>query len=233
MRFDWNDEADIVEPTQRVMAHGFPMNVIGMWLPESIRKPISKPSYNMRTVELPFLFNNIPSPAPVGATVLDFGCCESRNALHLASVGYKVYGIDYQADYAYKHPNITFVKGDMLNVDGQTYGKPVPFYDYIIAISSIEHAGLPAYGNIKIDPRAPRQIMKIFRKVIKPTGNLILTVPYADKYEENVFERHYDDIGLSNLFLDYFKIDKKVIFEQTTPNPWKVACIVGSPISSS
>ena len=231
MRFDWNDEADIVEPTQRVMAHGFPMNVLGMWLPESIRKPISKPSYNMRTVELPFLFNNIPSPAPTGATVLDFGCCESRNALHLASVGYKVTGVDYQADYPYKHDNIWFQRGDMLNATGQTFGKPLPIYDYIIAISSIEHSGLPAYGNVRINPDAPREIMEIFHKIIKPTGKLILTVPYADRYEESPFERHYDDIGLEMLFSGLFKIDKKVIFEQETPNPWKVACIVGSPVN--
>ena len=229
MMFHYNEQVE--EPTQRVMKYGFPLNVVGMYLPLWLRKHVSNPSYNMRTVELPFLFNNIPSPAPKGATVLDFGCCESRNALHLASVGYKVYGIDYQADYAFPHENINFVRGDMLNVDGQYYAKPVPFYDYIIAISSIEHSGLPAYGNIKIDSRAPRQIMRIFKTVIKPTGKLILTVPYAKKYEETPFERHYDDMALENLFNGLFKMNKKIIFEQEHPNPWKVACIVGSPVN--
>lgn len=64
-----------------------------------------------RIVEIPFVLRNLDCPP--GARILDFGCAESPVCLHLASLGYKVVGMDLNP-YPFRHPNLQFLQGDFL-----------------------------------------------------------------------------------------------------------------------
>lgn len=57
-----------------------------------------------RIVEYPWVFRNLELDA---GKILDVGCCKSKLSIQLASLGYKVYGIDI-SNYLYKHPNFKF-----------------------------------------------------------------------------------------------------------------------------
>src|SRR5260370_5607254 len=57
-----------------------------------------------RAVEVPFAFQHLALPE--GARILDFGCCESKLAIELASLGYKVMGVDGH-DYELRHPHLS------------------------------------------------------------------------------------------------------------------------------
>ena len=53
---------------------------------------------NERIVEIPFVFQNLILKK--GSKVLEFGCCQSSLAMQLASLGYRVTGVDFN-DYEF------------------------------------------------------------------------------------------------------------------------------------
>jgi 2-polyprenyl-3-methyl-5-hydroxy-6-metoxy-1,4-benzoquinol methylase len=125
-----------------------------------------------RTAEYRFVLKNLP---PVGSTILDIGCCDSLLALKLAEKGYQVYGIDTRR-YSEKHSNFTFVQEDIL---GTTF--PNGFFDAVIAVSTVEHIGLGAYGD-PIHDNADILAVREIHRILKPDGRLIVTTPFAGEY---------------------------------------------------
>lgn len=150
-----------------------------------------------RVVELPWAIQNLG--VPPGAAVLDFGCSQSPLALHLASLGYRVTGVDLRP-YGFTHPNLTFVPGDFLEAGFAAGG-----FDAVVAVSAVEHTGLGAYG----DPhsgRADRLIVAEFARVLRPGGRLLVTVPCGRRGETSWY-RVYDREGLADL-LSGFAIER-------------------------
>jgi len=94
---------------------------------------------NERIVEVPFVFQNLDLPPK--SAILDFGCCDSMISMELASLGYKVTGVDIN-EYIFTHPNFNFIKINFLNNTFQD-----EYFDAIVAVSAIEHCGLEATGN--------------------------------------------------------------------------------------
>lgn len=150
-----------------------------------------------RVVEVPWVFQNL-GLAP-GARILDFGCSQSPLALHLASLGYRVVGVDLRP-YDFAHPNLQVVEGDFLE-SGFAEGE----FDAVVAISAIEHTGLAAYGE---PPRgqADRRIVAEFKRVLRDGGRLLFTVPYGRRGQTSWY-RVYDRDSLGAL-LAPFTIDK-------------------------
>ena len=150
-----------------------------------------------RTAEYKFVFKHLPK---VGSTILDVGCCDSLLALKLARKGYKVYGIDTRR-YSEKHLDLTCYQGD---ITGTSF--PIEFFDTVIAVSTIEHIGLGVYGD-PIHEDADTKAIKEISRILKHRGTLIVTVPFAAKYEVAVWqgggERYYDMDSLRNLFQDF------------------------------
>jgi len=64
---------------------------------------------NERIIEYPFIFQNLNLRK--GSKILDFGCWESKLSIELASLGFKVIGVDLN-NYEFSHPNFKFIKGD-------------------------------------------------------------------------------------------------------------------------
>ncbi len=167
---------------------------------------LQKKAYHPRVVELPFVFRRLR--VPLGSKILDFGCNESLLSIELASMGYNVTGIDLH-DYKFKHPNFSFVNGDIC---GQF--EPESF-DAVIAVSSIEHTGLGAYGEKSFNEGDKIVLNEIYR-ILKKEGQLLLTVPFGRRYQGKWY-RVYDSEALpyllSNLHIVseeyYCRIDGK------------------------
>lgn len=148
-----------------------------------------------RIVENPFIFLNLNLPK--ASHILEIGCCRSTIALELASLGYQVTACDLKY-YKYKHPNLTFIQGDLRDID-----LPYNYFDAVTSISTIEHIGIGAYRD-KLSINGDKQMMQKIFKLLKHKSKLIITVPYGKK-EVNNYERVYDYKSLLSL-LRNFKI---------------------------
>lgn len=55
------------------------------------------------------------------------------------------------------------------------------FFDAIIVVSTIEHVGMPAYGQEVIEEDGDLKAMNELRRIVKPGGYIILTTPFRGK----------------------------------------------------
>jgi SAM-dependent methyltransferase len=171
-----------------------------MWLQISTALQRSRIAIE-RVVEEPFVLFNVMS-LPRGSKVLDVGCAGSTIPIELASLGYKVIGIDL-CPYPHNHPNFTFIQGDFLKVSISNES-----FDCVTAISSIEHFGLDPAGQA-LENGDLRAVINIHR-ILKPKGLFIFTVPYGVRAKTSWY-RVYDETSLRQL-LHGFKIIKEEYF---------------------
>lgn len=148
---------------------------------------------NERTVEIPFTIKSIAS-LNEKSWILDLGCSESILPLQLAPLGFNVVGLDMRM-YPYQADNFHFVNGDILNLPFKENS-----FDAVCCISTIEHIGIGFYNDSLSDDKADVAAVKQIKKVLKPNGHLILTVPFG-KYLVTKQQRIYDMDRLSELFL--------------------------------
>lgn len=87
-------------------------------------------------------------------------------------------------------------------------------FDAVIAVSTIEHIGLGAYGD-PVQEGADSKAIKEIHRVLKPGGRLILTTPYCAEYRLAPWrggqERYYDETTLQRLLGSFEIIKKEVI----------------------
>ncbi|MBN1824053.1 MAG: class I SAM-dependent methyltransferase [Endomicrobiales bacterium] len=164
-----------------------------------------KPYMSPRLVEYPFVFMNLKLDK---GNILDAGCCWNPVGLQLASLGFRVWGVDFNK-YELTHPNFTFVQSDICHMDFEDN-----FFDRVINISVIEHVGLGFYGDPK--DSADYQAMIEFRRVLKPGGKLLLTTHYGKKFENQSY-RVYDSESL-NFILKGFRLEKIEYFRKANNN---------------
>ena len=161
---------------------------------------------NERIVEIPFAIQTAAA-LPKGAKILDLGCTESPLPLQLSALGYAVTGFDFR-EYPYRHPNLTFVQGDMTKL---------PFengtFDGVMSISTLEHVGIGFYSDPQEVAQADKKAMAQIVRVLKPGGIFVLTAPYGVKAQTG-HQRIYNQEGLEDLFSGlsvqerrYFKSD--------------------------
>jgi len=147
-----------------------------------------------RAVEYPWVLSQLKDLRS-GSTILDAGCSDSLLSHELASCGYRVVGIDIR-DYPLKGRGINFVKGNLLKT-----GLPSEFFDAVIIVSTIEHVGLRAYGQLDLDDEGDLRAIKEVGRILKKGGKVILTVPYVGRASFTVseFERRYNRTRLNKL----------------------------------
>ncbi|HSE84296.1 MAG TPA: DUF268 domain-containing protein [Thermodesulfobacteriota bacterium] len=145
---------------------------------------------NERIIETVFVFNHIGLNG-VGKRALEFGCTRSHLALQLASLGYEVCGIDLR-EYKFTHPGLKFYQQNLL------YFEDGEGFDYVTAVSSIEHIGLGAYGEDKNESDL-HQVTAKLAGLLKPGGKLIVTVPFGQEYEDE-FLRSFTYDSIISLF---------------------------------
>jgi SAM-dependent methyltransferase len=146
---------------------------------------------NERIVEIAFAIRHI-SFQEQGNRVLEFGCTRSDLALQLASCGFDVVGVDLRA-YPFTHPNLSFYQKNLLNFT-DTEG-----FDYITAISVLEHIGLGAYGETQNRDDLTSVVHKL-SQLLRPNGKLLVTVPFGQPHEDS-FLRSFSYSQVNQLFL--------------------------------
>ncbi len=146
-----------------------------------------------RIVENSFVLTNLRLRK--GAKILEVGCSRSTISLELASLGYKVTGVDLKP-YGFSHPNLALIQGDLRYLD-----LPYNYFDGATAISTIEHTGMGAYKEKK-STRGDIAMLKTIYNLLKREGRLFITLPFG-KSETNEHERVYDNKRLRKLFAKY------------------------------
>lgn len=162
---------------------------------------------NERIVEIPFAIQ-AAAALPKGAKILDLGCTESPLPLQLAALGYAVTGFDFR-EYPYRHPNLTFVQGDMTKLPFEN-----ATFDGIMSISTLEHVGIGFYADPQEVAQADKKAIAEIIRVLKPGGIFVLTAPYGVK-AQNSHQRIYDQKGLEDLF-SAFSVQERRYFKSVT-----------------
>jgi SAM-dependent methyltransferase len=145
---------------------------------------------NDRSVEVPWALQRVGS----ARRVLDVGCSTSDYLAELAREeprgGRRVYGLDPDAPQPIR--NVGVVKGTVV-----VPPFPTGTFDLILCISTVEHIGLPIYGQREF-PHGDTLAMRHMRRLLAPGGRLLLTVPFG-RAQVNPWFRVYDRRGLRRL----------------------------------
>lgn len=200
--------------------HGY-AGQAGMWInnpvfvtvePDGVRVR----NVNERIVEMPFAFAAL-SGLERPSRILDIGGSESTIALSLASLGHDVTLVDPRG-FPVEHPRLTVqsVVLDDLPEDEEPY-------DAVLAVSAIEHFGLGAYGLPDSQRRLDMEALTIVRRLLRPGGLLVLTVPFGAPSVDD-FQRVYDNDGLDQL------IDGWEVLERSGGWPTKATVWEAGPL---
>jgi hypothetical protein len=119
-------------------------------------------------IENPLVFRNLREN---DRTILDFGGFESIMPLQLSALGYKVTVLD-QRRYPFCHPNLNVYGLDLFSDSFKIKEK----FDVIISISTIEHLGIAAYGDSKVE-NADKRGVEILLSMLEEGGRLMASVP--------------------------------------------------------
>lgn len=145
-----------------------------------------------------------------GQVVVDCGFISHQNFTRLlASLGYTVYGVDID-DFPDTFPNFKHIQCPV-------WGVPLSerSVDVIIANSLLEHIGL-AFYNQPHTSYAEAETMNQLHRLLKPSGRLLMQVPYVKKTAEikhrgREFYRTYTRKTLTKL-LGKFYIEEKTFY---------------------
>ncbi len=164
---------------------------------------------NERIVEIAFVHKNMPIDGH-GKCVLEFGCSRSDLAIQLASLGYEVVGIDLR-HYPFSHPRLNFHQKNILQFEEERK------FDFITAISTLEHIGLGAYGEDHNQSDLYRVISKL-QKLLKLDGKIIFTVPIGKSYKDE-FLRSFTNDEILKLFNE-LKLTNQAFFYRRAYKYW-------------
>ena len=195
-----------------------------------------------RIVEVPFVHRHLPYP--FRGRLLDVGYRESEIIYQMSSLGFDTWGIDIRPAAA-DFPGVHYVEGDVIKYPFEPHS-----FDVVIGLSTVEHIGLFAYGNIARDPDGDLHALQAIHRMLKPSGRLLLTVPFG-KHGVAEWYRVYDhEALLGRLKTAGFRIEVEDFWSKKddvrwVPTPWKeaeqldsisagaraVACIVARPLA--
>ena len=82
----------------------------------------------------------------------------------------------------YAHSNLSFIQNDLFNI-----GVPDSRVDLIIACSTVEHMRLTRHGGV-YDMIADVRAMSLLRRLVKPNGTMLMTIPVGK--DKVVFPEH-------------------------------------------
>jgi SAM-dependent methyltransferase len=151
-----------------------------------------------RTIEYSFVISRLLA-LPRGK-ILDVGCTEANNLIPLVlnESGWDVWGIDGRK-FIYENPSFHFMLGDIRKTEFIDAN-----FDYIYAVSTLEHIGLRGrYDVVEDDERGDAKAVKEMRRILRPNGVLLITIPFGVRTVVRPLHRVYDGAQVDTLFSDW------------------------------
>lgn len=162
--------------------------------------------------------------------VLDFGSGNGMLALGASFARNDVVAIDLEDEqYLFAGHDIDYVRGDFNELDFEAAS-----FDQIINCSSIEHAGLAGRYGSPDDPDGDLRAMEKMARLLKPDGDMILSIPIGLDGAYGPWHRVYGEERLPRL-LEHWHVREesywaKVHDERYRPVPREAALAdQGSP----
>ena len=151
--------------------------------------------------------------------VLDFGSGGSLLGLVAARRGYQVTAIDvHPVRWWHEHPQLKTERVDVLS-----YGAHAPAFDLIINCSTIEHVGLAGrYGVAQPQPDADLNAMAALKRLLKPSGTMVLTLPVGRDAVFPPLHRVYGAQRLPRL-LSGWRAERQEYWVKDAQNRWVMA----------
>ncbi len=169
-----------------------------------------------RDVEWSWIAGHIP-PGPGEA--LDFGSANTAMGLAAAHRGFNVTAVDLgPVTWLYEHPRLRFQRGDMV-----TLPLPEDHFDLVLSCSTVEHVGLVGrYDVAEGRPDGDLEAMARLRRLMKPGGRMLLTIPVGRDAVFMPMCRVYGAQRLPLLFKGY-AVEEESYWTKRVGNRWSPA----------
>lgn len=166
-----------------------------------------------RDIEYSWIAAHIPAGK---GNALDFGAGDGYMGLLAAMRGYTVTAVDLlPVTWYYNHENLSFVRGDILDLD-----LPSNHYDLIINCSTIEHVGISGrYGSKNNSNNGDLEAIATLRRISKPGGKLLMSIPVG---KDRVFPPYHRVYGNNRLplLLQGWEIISEEFWVKNKDNLW-------------
>lgn len=164
-----------------------------------------------RDLEWAYVAARIP---PGNGEAIDFGSGDSPLALTASLRGWNVTALDLlPINFPYIRTNLNTARGDFFEYRGKDIG-------LIINCSTVEHVGIKGrYGVSSYSANADLRAMAAARKMLSPTGIMILTIPVGVDGEFPPACRVYGERRLP-LLLEGFKVEEEIYWGKDDSNRW-------------
>ena len=133
--------------------------------------------------------------------VLDFGSGNGMMALGALFAGNDVVAVDLEAEqYPFDPHRIEYVRGDFNELELEQHS-----FDQILNCSSVEHVGLAGRYGSPDEPDGDLHAMEKMARILKPDGDMVLTIPVGIDAIHAPNHRIYGEERLSRL-LEHWQI---------------------------
>jgi len=133
--------------------------------------------------------------------VLDFGSGNGMMALGAAFAGDEVVAIDLEPEqYPFQPHRIDYMQGDFNQLDLEPHS-----FDQILNCSSVEHVGLAGRYGSPDEPDGDLRAMEKMSRILKPDGDMVLTIPLGLDAVHAPLHRIYGEQRLADL-LEHWEI---------------------------
>ena len=134
--------------------------------------------------------------------ILDVGATDSLLMFEILKRGYMPIGIDLRPYHVTLPKNSCFYRGDITTPNLKEFFKKYPIY-MAVALSTIEHIGLPCYGG-PIISNGDRLAIENIHSILDDNGLFIITIP--TKIWQSASGRGYTPKEFYTLIEGLFKV---------------------------